>query len=293
MIPTFQHTTPVNIGGELKQINWNNFKFRCHYLGDLVGGWYNKQNKPVLTEKQFEEVKKLENKPKLTDKQAETLANYKIKVDEWVRKQDNVELEPATITVLNRIWAEEVLSIRDVLLSKAVKRGVKQEDESIDLVNYIFKSALQKNTQRFENDYLSGEPDLVTKSSIVDIKTCESWHTFYYKSIQTATDDYKWQLWAYCQLANKSQAFIAYTLPSYDDETVAYQQSKTMDIEEENQIYLNMNFERIPKIKRIKIAKVDVSGIDKVKVEKYLDKCREYLQSRTEAFNNFNPILDK
>jgi len=287
------HTTPVNIGGEVKQIDWNNFKFRCHYLKDLIGGYHKKQDKPPLTQNQFEEVKKLEAKDKLTDKQKEKLENYKIKVEEWARKQNTVELEPSTITVLNKIWAEEVLSIRDVLLSKAVKRGVKQEDESIDLVNSVFDSKLKKNTHRLENNYLSGEPDLVTEKSIIDIKTCESWHTFYYKSIQTATDDYFWQLWAYCQLSGKEQAFIAYTLPSYDDETIAYQQSKTMDVDEENQIYLNMNFDRIPKNKRIKIAKVDVSGVDSLKVEKYLDKCREYLESRTVAFNNFNPILEK
>jgi len=291
MIPVFKQTTLVNINGGVKEIDWSNFKFRCHYLGDLVGNWYNKENKPVLTDKQLEEFKKLESKAKLTDKQAETLANYKIKIEEWHKNKENIKLEPATITVLNKIWAEEVLSIREILLRKAVKRGIKQENESIDLVNNVLKSKLTKNTKRLENNYFSGEPDIITKNQIIDIKTCESWQTFYYKSIKTATDDYFWQLWAYCQLANKSQAFIAYTLPSYDNETIAYEQSKTMDIKQENQIYLNMNFERIPKNKRIKIAKVEITGVNKQKVEKYLDKCREYLQSRTEAFNNFNPIL--
>lgn len=291
MIPKFKHKTPVKIGGEVKTIDWKNFKFRCYSLKDLIGGYYNKQDKPPLTAKQFEEIQTLEAKDKRTAKQAEKLKAYQAKVDEWTRKQDTVELETATISVLNKIWAEEVLKIKEVLKSKAVRRGVKNEDDSIKMVGQVFNANLSKNTKRFENKFLTGEPDLIVNESIVDIKTCESWATFEKKSLKSAADDYFWQLWGYLYLTGKKKAYIAYTLPSYDEQAIEYAKSSTINVDEENQTFLNMNFDRIPAIKRVKIAKVEIGDVDVKRIETYLQECRNYLQRKTERYNNFNPIL--
>jgi len=284
-IPTF---APAQQVGGIKMLDFRDFKFRCHYLGDLIGSFLTQEEKPALTELQEREYKDLVFKEKLTEKQTEKLANYEAKIK--AKENSVMEITQGSKTVLHTIWNEECLKIKPVLKSKAVRRGKRQEDESIDLVNQVFNIKMSKNTQRFENDYFTGEPDLITEKSVIDIKTCESWETFYSKNEKKANNDYFYQVWAYMLLTGKEQGFIAYTLPSYDENSISYSQSSTMDVEEENQIFLNMNFDRISKDKRVKIYKIENREIDLDKVYKYLDKCRQYLNNLTTQFINFKPL---
>jgi hypothetical protein len=273
-------------------MDFTDYKFRCHYLAELVGSWYNQELKPALTEKQTEDYKNLLFKEKRTAKQEQTLADYEAKLE--AKKSNVIEISQSTKSVLHTIWNEEVVKTKPVLKSKAVRRGKNQEPESIDLVNKVFGIKMSKNEKRFENDFFTGEPDLITDKSIIDIKTCESWETFWSKTEKKANDDYFWQVWAYMLLTGKEQGFIAYTLPSYDDNYIQqYAQPYAVDIEEENQIYLNLNFDRIPKDKRVKIFKIENREIDTQKIYNYLIKCRDYLNNLTTQFVNFQPLENK
>ena len=332
-LSTYKIPQKIKINNEIKEVDFSNFLFRCHYLKDLVGAFYNQSQKPPLTEKQFEEVKKLEAKEKLTEKQKEKLESYQLKVNQWAEKQNNIQLEPGSISILNKIWNEEVLGIRETLKAEQVKRGINQEDESIQMLSNFYNKDFKKNTERLKSDYLTGEPDLIINESIIDIKTCKDWSTFDYKTLNKASEDYFWQLWAYKVLTNKKKCFIAYVLPSYSenviDKIILKEFNQIIDFEnasyyykslkfeglektlkKENQeigknlvkklygIYLqefnNHNFDRIPKNKRLKIC--EVKGFEKIDTKiiyQYLDECRLYLQRKTERFNNFNPILEK
>jgi hypothetical protein len=280
--------TPTNNVGEIKLMDFRDYKFRCHYLGDLIGSYLSEEAKPALTDKQNETYLKLKSKDKLTDLQTTTLADFEAKIE--AKNNPILEITQGSKSVLHKIWNFETLQIKEVLKSKAVRRGKNQEDESIDLVNQVFKTNLVKNTERFENDYFTGEPDLITQKSVIDIKTCESWETFWSKTSEKAHTDYFYQVWAYMLLTGKNQGFVAYTLPSYDQEFISYAQSSTIDLEEAEQTFFNLNFDRIPKNKRIKIFKLESRKIDTVKVYKYLDKCREYLDNLTTQFQNFQPL---
>jgi len=280
--------TPTQVVGEINLKDFSDYKFNCHYLGELIGSFIKDLQKPALTEKQEETYLKLKSKDKLTDLQNITLAEFEAKIKE--KETPSFELIQGSKSVLHKVWNKEVLGIKEVLKSKAVRRGKSQENESIELVNNVFKLNLSKNTQRLENDYFTGEPDLITDKSIIDIKTCESWETFYSKTEKKANDDHFYQVWAYMLLTGKKQGFIAYTLPSYDESFIIYAQSSTIDIEEENQIFLNLNFDRIPQNKRIKVFKIQNQDIDLEVVYQYLDKCREYLNNLNIQFENQQPL---
>lgn len=281
--------TPLQSVGKVKLMEFSDYRFNCHYLGDLIGGWLSDEAKPALTEAQEKDFYILSKKDKLTEKQAEKLNSYFEKIKKFESKKNTIELTQATKSVLHTIWTKEVVGIKQILKSKAVRRGNSQEDESIDLVNQVFGGKLLKNQERFNSSYFTGEPDLITENSIIDIKTCESWETFWSKTEKKANDEYFYQVWAYMLLTNKSQGFIAYTLPSYNSEFIAYAQSSVYTLEDENQTFLNHNFDRIPMNKRVKIYKIEKREIDTNKVYKYLDKCREYLNNLTTQYNNFKP----
>ena len=300
--------------GELEIKDFSNYKFRCHYLGDLLGAFCNKYQADLdyienckknkygidLTEKQTETAEKVKEKTatqKALTKTDETFLNdvflKKAKELELVKEKVSnfdYDLEAGTKSVLHTIWNFETLHIKPVLKSKAVRRGKAQEDESIDLVNQVFNIQLSKNTQRFENDYFTGEPDLITDKSVIDIKTCESWETFYSKTEKKANEDYFYQVWAYMLLTDKTQGYIAYTLPSYNEDFIQYKQDTALDQEEAEQEFYNMNFDRIPPNKRIKIFKIQRADIDLNIVHQYLNKCREYLNNLNIQFNNQQPL---
>jgi len=308
--------TPAKQVGEIKMIDFRDYKFRCHYLGNLIGSFLNKIKSD---EDYLEKVKLNKFEIDLTDKQTETAEKVQEKIkngkeltktdktflnDVFLKKQQDLEivktrvsnfgyeLEDSSKSVLHKIWNFECLSIKEVLKSKAVRRGKSQEDESIDLVNQVFDITMSKNTKRFENDFFTGEPDLITEKSIIDIKTCESWETFYSKTEKKANEDYFYQVWAYMILTGKKEGLVAYTLPSYDDAYITYDKSSNINIEEENQIFLNLNFDRIPKNKRVKIFKIENKEVDLFKVYQYLNKCRQYLDNLTTQLLNFKPFIN-
>jgi hypothetical protein len=53
-----------------------------------------------------------------------------------------------------------------------------QELESINLLNSVRFENYEKNDQRIENDFITGECDIITNESIIDIKTSWSLDTF-------------------------------------------------------------------------------------------------------------------
>ena len=99
-----------------------------------------------------------------------------------------------------------------------------------------------------------------------------------------------WQLWAYTQLTGKKQAWIAYTCPSYPEEVIEYEKSWVFNADEENQVWLNMNYDRIPKEKRVKMFKVPVDHIDISLVNQIFDVVIQKLFEINQNYTNQQPL---
>ncbi len=80
-----------------------------------------------------------------------------------------------------------------------------------------------KNTERRENDWLSGECDVVQAHRITDIKSSWSLATFPALSDDGRDADYEWQGRAYMMLWDKPEFEIAYCLVSTPDELIGYE----------------------------------------------------------------------
>ena len=64
------------------------------------------------------------------------------------------------------------------LMNKYVLKGIEQEQDSIDLLNLVRLEDYKKNDNRVENEWVSGCCDIITETSIIDIKTSWSLDTF-------------------------------------------------------------------------------------------------------------------
>lgn len=105
------------------------------------------------------------------------------------------------------------------LNDRKVKKGIVQEQDSIDLLNMVRLETYQKNDLRLENDYLTGECDIIS-DGIIDIKT--SWDldsfpaTIAEAEKKTSAKLYEWQLTAYMCLYDKPYAELIYCMVDTD-----------------------------------------------------------------------------
>ena len=103
------------------------------------------------------------------------------------------------------------------LQTKPMLKGTDWEEESIALVNQVRGTFYVKNKERFENEFLTGEPDIILDNSIIDIKTSWSLDTWPVTPEEGVNKDYMWQLFAYCWLLDKPQAELMYCMIDTDD----------------------------------------------------------------------------
>ncbi len=101
--------------------------------------------------------------------------------------------------------------------TKPMLKGTDWEEESIALVNQVRGTFYVKNKERYENEFLNGEPDIILDDCIIDIKTSWSLETFPATQDEGANKEYMWQLMGYCWLLNKPQAELIYCMIDTDD----------------------------------------------------------------------------
>ena len=126
-------------------------------------------------------------------------------------------------TFITKQAIEFVYGFDEKISSKYMDKGIQVEDESIELLNSVLFTSYQKNTERKENDWISGECDIFTGDSIIDIKSSWSLTTFPVLAEQGEDKDYEWQLRGYMMLWDVDQASIAYCLVSTPEDLIKYE----------------------------------------------------------------------
>jgi len=100
--------------------------------------------------------------------------------------------------------------------NKFVEKGLAVEEDAITLYSRYAKKYFTKNEDSFENDFITGHPDVFIMdasrvSEVVDVKSSWDLHTFY-KAKKTIDKKYYWQLQAYMELTGASKARLVYCL---------------------------------------------------------------------------------
>jgi hypothetical protein len=125
-------------------------------------------------------------------------------------------LSETTKTYIRGIAKQDFYGYNVELNNKYINKGNLQENDSIRLLNSVLFTNYSKNTERLQNEWLTGEADIVTDDSIIDIKTSWSLETFPATSAEGAEKLYEWQLRAYMMLYNKNYAQLCYCMVSTD-----------------------------------------------------------------------------
>ena len=102
--------------------------------------------------------------------------------------------------------------------NKYTTKGIEVEDTSIDLYNAVHFTNYEKNKERLNNEFLTGECDINAPDRIIDIKSSWSLETFPALQEDAFNKDYEWQIRGYMMLYNKPFGEIAYCMVSTPDE---------------------------------------------------------------------------
>jgi hypothetical protein len=103
------------------------------------------------------------------------------------------------------------------LQTKPMLKGTDWEEESIALVNQVKGTFYVKNKERFENEFLTGEPDIILDNSIIDIKTSWSLDTWPATPEEGINAQYEWQIRGYLWLLDKPVGYLIYCMIDTDD----------------------------------------------------------------------------
>lgn len=129
-------------------------------------------------------------------------------------REKNATLAKTVETYLQDWLKEKIYSQRKEIKSKYIDKGLEFEDMAIDkAIEWLDLPFALKNTERFEDDFFTGEPDLIIKDDrVIDIKN--SWDCFTFPLFENnmPTKDYFYQVQVYMHLVGLKKASVVYVL---------------------------------------------------------------------------------
>jgi hypothetical protein len=129
---------------------------------------------------------------------------------------------------INQIAKQDFYGYESPIINRYLDKGTNQELESIQLLNAVRFEDFHKNSVRKTNDFMTGECDIVTVSSIIDIKTSWSLDTFPELPEDIDSKEYEWQGRAYMYLYDKPEFELVYCMVSTWDEFLTQYDDKTL-----------------------------------------------------------------
>lgn len=291
-------------------IPWQSWKCRCSSISKILT---NASESRPITEIQLKRLKELDEKPVRTEKQS-------IELTELILKRENskvVKLGDTCISYLLEAFAwetEKMFSISKEMDVEYFDRGRKTEPESIELLKEVDKKEYIKNEERFENDFLSGIPDVIEikemigerepvfyAGAIVDIKSTKDYPTFLYKIHKGLDPGNREQLQGYGDILECNDLGVAFTLPTMPQSIregykmkLAYKMNAAIDQDKEFErawanLERSMIFDHMPASKRVyKIPVEPFTPFEKQAVYDRVKLCREWLDNFDTRYKQLN-----
>ena len=192
---------------------------------------------------------------------------------------------------IHELVIQEKYGIRKEFSSRYTDKGNAVEDDSISLVNDVLDvKFIYKNEEYFENDFITGTPDVNTEDVLLDVKSSWDATTFPFFETEIPTKDYYFQLQGYLWLTNKTEAMLCYCLVDTPIEMVEdeirrahwklHKLEEDLDLREE--VETKHQFSHIPKNRRVKVFFVqkDEAVIEQIKAR--IEDCRLYYNALME-----------
>jgi len=167
---------------------------------------------------------------------------------------------------IQELVLEEKFGIKKEFSSRYTDKGLQCEDEAISLVNDVLGLGfIFKNEEHFQNDWITGTPDVNTNDILLEIKCSYEASTFPFFETEIPTSAYFFQLQGYLWLTGKTEALLCYCLVNTPLEIVEdevrreHWKHKVIDedLEIRDFVQKKHNFDQIPDNRKVKVFKVE------------------------------------
>jgi hypothetical protein len=183
------------------------------------------------------------------------------------------------------LFKERELGIYKEFSSRYTDKGLEMEDEAIQFASEVLNwEFVVKNEVRFNNEWLTGEPDINTDNLLADIKCSWSGSTFPLFDETLKNKDYYYQLQGYMMLTGHDTSELVYCLMNTPhqivEDEVRRQHWKLNLIDEDLEVRQAVqemhNFDQIPNNLRVKRFIVQKDEAVQEKIKERVEIAREY-----------------
>ena len=202
--------------------------------------------------------------------------------------------ETAKATCIERMINYKYEVEKPEIDSKYICKGTLAEEDAITLLSRYMKTLYSKNSERLNNGFVTGEPDIFTGASIkeadliIDIKSSYDIFTFWNAKTKENTD-YLWQLQGYMWLTGAKKAMLAYCLVNAPDGVIDKElqnlyyhnerMGKEASQEEIDKLIKRLKPDYIPLEERIYIVNYNRNETDIQAIQKRVIECRYFIES--------------
>jgi hypothetical protein len=183
------------------------------------------------------------------------------------------------------LFKERELGIYKEFSSRYTDKGLEMEDEAVQFASEVLNwDFVVKNEMRFNNEWLTGEPDINTDNLLADIKCSWSGSTFPLFDETLKNKDYYYQLQGYMMLTGHDTSELVYCLMNTPhqivEDEVRRQHWKLNLIDEDLEVRQAVqemhNFDQIPNNLRVKRFIVQKDEAVQEKIKERVEIAREY-----------------
>ena len=182
---------------------------------------------------------------------------------------------------------EQIYKRKKEISSKYIEKGLICEDNSIDFIAEHFGyGILIKNEKHYEDDYITGTPDIVLRDIVIDVKN--SWDCF---SFPLFSDDYNkdyyYQAQCYMHLTGIHKYKLIYVLSDTPENLIAselkkYSYAHGVDVDNDiyDEFHKKMTYKNVENKYKIKVYNIeyDINTINDI--YKKVSECRVYINDK-------------
>lgn len=185
---------------------------------------------------------------------------------------------------------EQIYKRRKDIHSKYLSKGLITEDNSIDFVSEkLGIGFLMKNEEYFENDYMTGTPDVIVRSEnlIIDVKNSWDHTTFPLFEEEIPNDGYFYQAQIYMELVGVDNFKLIYCL-SNTPQNLIEQEAKSycwkngygaLDKDIYEEFKRKMTYDDIDDKLKIKIFDIKKDEAVIAKIKERVEECRNFIKT--------------
>jgi hypothetical protein len=184
-------------------------------------------------------------------------------------------------------WLKEQLYERKKeFTSKTTEKGNIVEDNSIDFIGEMLELGIVfKNEKHFEDEYMTGTPDIILPDLIIDAKNSWDCFTFPLFEKELPTKDYYWQAQGYMNLTGIDKYKVIYVISDTPENLIEKEVYfwcrnngyNELDLDVLEQFKKKMTYSEIPNNLKIKVFDIEKNIEDIQKIKDKVLLCREYI----------------